>query len=314
MSFSYYTTKNTGEFINLITEQPNIAIQSFKQLTLFGSHLINTIVLIFLAFMLSTSFGILAIVAGVFLLTLFLKMNSFVQRLSRISANENSNLNKWLVQILHAFKYLVSTNQIKKLNKYVINSVNILTTNQIKTGIAGSFTQSVREPLAVLLIISIIYFQLILLNQRLEPILVSIALFYRALNSTLAVQSAFQATFQMIGSMELINQEYKNQKNNIVSTGKAIVNKLNDKISFNKVFFRYKNNNNYCINSLDMEIPAKSTIGIVGQSGSGKTTIVDLITLLNPVEKGVLLFDGVNSLDVNKEKWRNQIGYISQTL
>ena len=39
-----------------------------------------------------------------------------------------------------------------------------------------------------------------------------------------------------------------------------------------------------------MEIPAKSTIGIVGQSGSGKTTIVDLITLLNPVEKGVLLF------------------------
>ena len=41
----------------------------------------------------------------------------------------------------------------------------------------------------------------------------------------------------MIGSMELINQEYKNQKNNIVSTGKAIVNKLNDKISFNKVFF-----------------------------------------------------------------------------
>ena len=312
MSFSYYTTKNTGEFINLITEQPNIAIQSFKQLTLFGSHLINTIVLIFLAFMLSTSFGILAIVAGVFLLTLFLKMNSFVQRLSRISANENSNLNKWLVQILHAFKYLVSTNQIKKLNKYVINSVNILTTNQIKTGIAGSFTQSVREPLAVLLIISIIYFQLILLNQRLEPILVSIALFYRALNSTLAVQSAFQATFQMIGSMELINQEYKNQKNNIVSTGKAIVNKLNDKISFNKVFFRYKNNNNYCINSLDMEIPAKSTIGIVGQSGSGKTTIVDLITLLNPVEKGVLLFDGVNSLDVNKEKWRNQIGYISQ--
>ena len=66
-------------------------------------------------------------------------MNSFVQRLSRISANENSNLNKWLVQILHAFKYLVSTNQIKKLNKYVINSVNILTTNQIKTGIAGSF-------------------------------------------------------------------------------------------------------------------------------------------------------------------------------
>ena len=84
-------------------------------------------------------------------------------------------------------------------------------------------------------------------------------------------------------------------------------------IRFHLISFRYENNNNYCINSLDMEIPAKSTIGIPGQSGSGKTTIVDLITLLNPVEKG-FAFDGVNSLDVNKEKWRNQIGYISQDI
>ena len=188
--------------------------------------------------------------------------------------------------------------------------INILTTNQIKTGIAGSYPICSRATCCFVNYINILL-SINLTKSTFGTYFGLNSANYRALNNT-SSSSAFQATFQMIGSMELINQEYKNQKNNIVSTGKAIVNKLNDKISFNKVFFRYKNNNNYCINSLDMEIPAKSTIGIVGQSGSGKTTIVDLITLLNPVEKGVLLFDGVNSLDVNKEKWRNQIGYISQ--
>ena len=116
MSYSYYVSKNTGDFINLITEQPNRAIESFRQLILFGSHLINTIVLIILVLM-SSSFGILAIISGIILLILFVKMNSFLQKLSRINAKENSGLNKWLIQILHGFKYLVSTNQIKNLKK-----------------------------------------------------------------------------------------------------------------------------------------------------------------------------------------------------
>ncbi len=312
MSFSYYASKNTGDFINLVTEQPNIAIESFKQLTLFGSHLINTVVLIFLAFTMSSSFGILAVLAGIFLLILFLKMNAYVQGLSRISASENSILNKWLVQVLHAFKYLVSTNQIKKLKRNIFSSINILTSNKVKSGIAGAFTQSIREPIAVVLIVIIIYFQLVIFEQSLEPILVSIALFYRALNSTLAVQSAFQYTFQMIGSMELINDEYKSQSIHGVSKGEIKIKGFNKSIELKNISFKYKNSNALCLNNLNLKIKAKSSLGIIGESGSGKTTLIDLITLLNDISGGQLLIDGVSSKKINKESWRDQIGYISQ--
>ena len=312
MSFSYYASKNTGDFINLITEQPNRAIESFKQLIHFGSNLINTVVLITLAFGISFSFGLLAIVAGLILLILFLRMNAFVQDLSRIYAKENSNLNKWLVQVLHGFKYLVSTNQIKKLKRNVFSSINILTSNQVKSGIAGGFTQAVREPLAVVLIILIIYFQLIVFEQRLEPILVSIALFYRALNSTLAVQSAFQGTFQFIGSMELINQEYQNQNENYVDSGNDKISDFKNAIIFKNVFFRYPESENDCLKDLNLKIKANSSIGIVGESGSGKTTLVDLIALLHPLKKGYISIDGISSNKIEKESWRNQIGYISQ--
>lgn len=312
MSYSYYTSKNTGYFINLISEQPDKAIESFKQLVHFGSNLINTFVLITLAFSISFSFGLLALVAGLLLLILFLRMNTFVQGLSRINAKENSSLNKWLVQILHAFKYLVSTDQIKKLKRNIFSSINILISNQIKSGIAGGFTQAVREPLAVVLIIVIIYFQLIVFKQRLEPILVSIALFYRALNSTLAVQSAFQGTFQFIGSMELINDEYQSQKQNHVDKGEIKISDFKKAIIFKNVSFKYPKSENDCLKNLNLKISANTSVGIVGESGSGKTTLVDLIALLHPLKKGTVTIDEIPSNKIEKESWRNQIGYISQ--
>ena len=112
MNYGYYTSKNSGDFINIINEQSTKALEAFKQLTLLGSYLINTIILIILAFFMTFSFGLMATALGISLLVLFLKMNSFVQSLSRIAAKENGILNKWLIQTLHGFKYLVSTNQI----------------------------------------------------------------------------------------------------------------------------------------------------------------------------------------------------------
>ena len=201
MSFGYFSSKNSGDLINLINEQPTKALESFKQLSLLGSHFINTIILMSLAFLMTFSFGVMALLLGIFLLIIFLKMNTYVQKLSRIAAKENGILTKWLIQTLHGFKYLISTNQIKSLSNYVNKSINILTNTQIKSGIAAAFTQSVREPVAVLFIMAIVFVQIFVFELRLEPILVSIALFYRALNSTLAVQSYFQGTFQTICSM-----------------------------------------------------------------------------------------------------------------
>ena len=150
-----------------------------------------------MAFLMTFSFGIMAAGFGVILLILF-KDELIRSKLSRITARENGILNKWLIQSLHGFKYLVSTNQINLLEKYINKSIAILTSNQIKSGIAASFTISIREPIAVVFIMSIVFIQLLVFNLRLEPILVSIALFYRALNSTLAFQSSFQGTFQNI--------------------------------------------------------------------------------------------------------------------
>ena len=311
MSYSYFTSKNTGDLINLINEQPTKALEAFRQLAWLGSYLLNTIVLMSLAFIITFSFGIMALGLGILILILFLKMNSYVQNLSRIAAHENGTLTKWLIQSLHGFKYLISTNQINSLKKYVNNSISILTSTQIKSGVAGAFTQSVREPIAVLFIMVIVYVQIFILNLSLEPILVSIVLFYRALNSTLAVQSAFQTTFQNIGSMELVHEEFLNQRKHQFNNGNKLIGKFEKQITINNVTFNYDDSLRG-VNNISLNIPFKSSIAIVGESGSGKTTLVDLITLTHQQQKGDIIIDGTNSREINQSSWKKQIGYVSQ--
>ncbi len=312
MNYSYFSSKNTGDLINLINEQPNKSLEAFKQLSLLGSHFINTIILMSLAFLTTFSFGLMALGLGLFLLFLFLKMNSYVQNLSRIAAEENGVLTKWLIQTLHGFKYLISTNQINSFKKYINNSISVLVSTQIKSSVAAAFTQSVREPIAVLFIMLIVYVQIFIFNLRLEPILVSIALFYRALNSTLAVQSAFQGTFQHIGSMELVHNEFIDQMKNKSDDGSTHIEKFSKGIFIENVDFKYANSNKGVLNNISLQIPIKSSIAIVGESGSGKTTLVDLITLTNKPQSGKILIDNISSNELSKSTWRDKIGYVSQ--
>lgn len=312
MTFSYFSSKNTGDLINLINEQPTRSLEAFKQLSLLGSHFINTLVLMTLAFLMTFSFGLMALGLGFLLLLLFLRMNSYVQNLSRVAAEENGILTKWLIQTLHGFKYLISTNQISSFKKYIDNSISVLTSTQIKSGVAAAFTQSVREPIAVLFIMLIVYVQIFIFNLRLEPILVSIALFYRALNSTLAVQSAFQGTFQHIGSMELVHNEFINQLKNKSEDGHTRIDKFTKGIYFKNVDFKYSNSEKGALNNISLKIPIKSSIAIVGESGAGKTTLVDMITLTNKPKAGKILIDNKPSIELNKSSWRDKIGYVSQ--
>ena len=99
-----------------------------------------------------------------------------------------------MIQYLHAFKYLISTNQSNDLGLKFGKSLKRLTSYEMKRGVLQMFTQSIREPFAVIAICGILFVQLIYLNQPLAPLIVSIMLFYRGLNSIHTIQKDWQGT------------------------------------------------------------------------------------------------------------------------
>lgn len=87
---------------------------------------------------------------------------------------------------------------------------------------------------------------------------------------------------------------------------------LNNEIVLKNIYFSYPNSSSNTINNISLRIPAKSITGLVGATGSGKTTIVDIILGLLEPQKGSLNVDGVNITRQNSRSWQQNIGYVPQ--
>ncbi len=310
MNFKYYSNRSTGHFTNLINEQPTRALEAFRQLTTVFGQAINAIILLTLATFSAWKFGLSALVAGVLLLIFFIFLSRYVRNLSRLTAKENGLLSSWLIQTLTGFKYLFSTSQLSLLDNKIKLSISKLIKYEVMTRIASSFTQSVREPLAVLFILLILFYQLVVERASLEPILVSIVLFYRGQNAILSIQSSLQATYAYIGSMEIVDEEFLKIENSQIAEGGDKLERFNSSLELKNISFKY--DSKVTLENISVTINAKSTLALIGESGSGKSTFVDLITLLHQDYEGDIIIDGVNARLIDGVSWRNQIGYVSQ--
>lgn len=87
---------------------------------------------------------------------------------------------------------------------------------------------------------------------------------------------------------------------------------LKKDISLNHIHYEYPNSSRTALNDIHLTIPAQSTVGIVGVTGSGKTTTVDIILGLLEAQKGTLEVDGHIINDKNRRIWQRSIGYVPQ--
>lgn len=87
----------------------------------------------------------------------------------------------------------------------------------------------------------------------------------------------------------------------------------NDSIELKNVYFRYPNQKEYSLKDISLKIPFGQSVAFVGESGAGKTTIVDIMLGLFVPEQGQVLIDGID-LHQQLPKWQQKIGYIPQSI
>jgi ATP-binding cassette, subfamily B, bacterial PglK len=89
---------------------------------------------------------------------------------------------------------------------------------------------------------------------------------------------------------------------------------LAQSITLNDIYFSYPNTMQSALQNLNLDIKVRSTIGLVGSTGSGKTTIVDLILGLLEPQQGSLSVDGNAINSNNRRQWQKSIGYVPQQI
>lgn len=314
MDYRYYSSRDTGHFTNVMNNQINTMLIAFRSMMRLGSEFVMGAVYVGLAFTVAWKFGLMAIVFGILLLLLFRALNIFVRSLSRKTSHESGVLSKLLIQYLHAYKYLTSTSQSSHLRKKFFESVDRFVDYELKRRISETLTFSLREPILVVAVMIIIGAQIGYFNEPIAPILVSIALFYRGLNSFHGMQLYGQLMLDQIGSVEMVNEEFNKQDENIEFNGEDCLETFSTKVTFKDVSFSYGKDLENAIGCINLEIPAFSSIAIIGSSGAGKSTIIDLLTLILRPSHGKIFIDGVDSMSIDTSSWRKQIGYVSQDM
>ena len=111
-------------------------------------------------------------------------------------------------------------------------------------------------------------------------------------------------------SQKRIN-EFLNQKTDIISESNKILT-LKGKIEFKDVSFIYPNTGIKALDSLNFKIKAGESLGIIGSTGSGKSTIANSIMRLFDINKGKILIDNEDIKNLHLINFRKQIGYVPQ--
>jgi ABC-type bacteriocin/lantibiotic exporter with double-glycine peptidase domain len=265
------------------------------------------------------------LVTSIFCLTmtgiLFLYSKNKLLQNGKLKIVHEANINRLLISSLHGIKEVQILDRQdgfeKNLNQQFVD-VNKLELNYI------ILTSLPRISLEVIGVFSFVIFIVVLLIQNQSPsdIIPLIALFsisfIRILPSVVSVVQNLQFRKYHKPAFELIFDELKMLKkaNFIDKKDKFQISEFNKKnidIFFDKFFFKYQNFEKNILRNINLKISHGEVLGIVGSSGSGKTTFVDnLLGLLKPSAGTILAND--KDIQTNIHQWQKKIGYVSQSI
>jgi ABC-type multidrug transport system fused ATPase/permease subunit len=133
-----------------------------------------------------------------------------------------------------------------------------------------------------------------------------------SLNGIRSYIPSFNATYETIKKVNELEEEIrKNEKKYAAEQYESI--RLKEELSVNHIYYKYPATDCYILEDVNLKIKVKSSIGIIGASGAGKSTFVDVLLGLLKPEKGQIMMDGIDITRLGNN-WNQNIGYVPQSI
>tara|TARA_B100000963_G_scaffold359799_1_gene388250 strand:+ start:1629 stop:3362 length:1734 start_codon:yes stop_codon:yes gene_type:complete len=221
-----------------------------------------------------------------------------------------------LIDLLNSTKELIAFDKsslfIKQFKKIEWKSLNVIR----NTALIQKFPKFFFEILVVFSFTIFIYFSkrngldLKTLVPQLGLIFFATIRLLPALTKALFYTQKLQAS--EAAALKISNDiSFYNSLVNTSNTNKTEIN-FDQKIELRNVFFKYKSRNNYALENVNLEISKNDFVGIYGESGGGKSTLIDIISGFLSPSKGKIFIDGKEINNLNQTLWIDKIGYLTQ--
>ncbi|MBL6648840.1 MAG: ABC transporter ATP-binding protein [Flavobacteriaceae bacterium] len=315
MPISYFTDKKKGDVISRITADVLEIQHSFLSIlelivrepltilfTVSAMFLISYKLTAFVLIFIPLSGIIISLLGRSLKATSTLVQNEQAEFLSITEETLNGLkiIKGFVSELFFIEKFKNSNNRFYDLSNKLINRQNLAT--------------PMSEFLGISVIGVLLWYggKLVLIDQELNPaaFITYMGLAYGVLTPAKAISKASYSIKKGNAAAERV-LEILDSKNSIKQVPNAIKKsdfKLN--IKFENVSFKYENEK--IINNINFEIKKGQTIALVGQSGSGKSTIANLIPRFYDVSQGKISIDGIDIKKINKNDLRALIGLVSQ--
>lgn len=280
--------------------------------------------LIFLVLLFSDVIMTLFIIAVFGVLTLLI-VKVFKPRLNRIGAKNQaiqSRIAKWRIQATYGLK------DVKVLNREEFFVRNYYETGKVGADVARNYAVLNNTPrllIETVFIVSMLSFIAVYINSGgdVTEIVTTISAFgvaaVRVLPSVNRINTYITEIAYTQPSLDFVYENLQEGMKTDAMLAERKANsqteklKLEDKIELKHISFHYPDTDKYIFRDAHMEVPKGKSVGIIGASGAGKSTIVDVLLGLLHAQEGDITCDGVNIFK-NYESWLAQIGYIPQSI
>ena len=198
--------------------------------------------------------------------------------------------------------------------KFFLNLVNKLHSNNVIGSILANRTDMVMEPIVVLMSLFFLYIAYDLLSMPIEIIGLYMIVVVRLLPIVKGLIMSRQRLMSALGSLNIVKNRIDDMdKSSEKNSGILEFDGLFKKIRLKNVSYHYPDYNNNALNSVSFEINSGEITAIVGPSGGGKSTLIDLLPRLRVPQKGTISIDGNNINEFEINKFRSKIAYIPQS-
>lgn len=243
------------------------------------------------------------------------KVGKKLKRKSLVAQNQWSDLMSQVEETLGGLRIIKAFNAENKMNTRFLQSNNLYRDTISKVNIRQQMAHPMSEFLGTVLIVIVLWFggTLILNNDSTitaPSFIYYLTILYSLINPLKEFSKASYNIPKGLASMERIDKILLAENKMPEIANPIHIEPLKEKIEFKDVSFKY--DAQWVLKNINLTIEKGKTIALVGQSGSGKSTMVDLIPRYHDVQEGEVLIDGVNVKNTTLYDLRSMMGNVNQ--
>jgi subfamily B ATP-binding cassette protein MsbA len=315
LPLSFFSEKRKGDTISRISGDVNEVQNSFLSILELAVKepltIIFTIVTMFTISVKLTVFVFIFIPVSGYVISLIGKK---LKKQSTKAQEEQGMFLSTIEETLGGLKVVKGYNSEKYFNRVFQNSTNRFFNLSNSIGNRQNLASPMSEFMGIMVIAILLWYggHMVLIEQTLKgaAFITYMGLAYNILTPAKSISKASYAIKRGNAAAERI-LEILDQENTITSKKEALQkNSFDSEIAIKNINFKYEEET--VLKDFSLNIKKGQTVALVGQSGSGKSTIANLLTRFYDVNEGTISIDGTNIKDMNLQSLRGLMGLVTQ--